>query len=408
MSALRVAIVAGEASGDALGAALIGALRAHTAVEFRGVAGPAMRAAGCEVLADAHELAVMGLIEPLKHLPRLWRLRSRLLTQLMNWQPSVFIGVDAPAFNLNLAAHFKRRGVVTVQYVSPQIWAWRQGRARTIARRCDLVLCLLPFEPAFYAHYAVRAQFVGHPLADQVPLAIDRAAARRELGLGLGLGLALDRPLLALLPGSRVGEVQRLAGPFIESARQLRLRHPGLQVVAPMANAAVQTEFRHALAAAGGAGGAGADGAGDDGVLVLDGQARRALMAADVALVASGTATLEALLCRCPMVVAYRVSPATALLVRTLRLVRLPQFALPNLLAGKALVPEFFQQAAIPANLCPALEDALTDQAHRELLQQEFARIHAALRAGGAARAAQEVLTLLQENSIGEGNSCAD
>ncbi len=401
MSALRVAIVAGEASGDALGAALIGALRAHTEVEVRGVAGPAMRAAGCEALADAHELAVMGLIEPLKHLPRLWRLRSLLLRQLMHWQPSVFIGVDAPAFNLNLAAQFKRRGVATVQYVSPQIWAWRQGRARTIARRCDLVLCLLPFEPAFYAHYAVRAQFVGHPLADQVPLAIDRAAARRELGL------ALDRPLLALLPGSRVGEVQRLAGPFIESARQLRLRHPGLQVIAPMANTAVQTEFRHALATARDAGGAGDGGgagegrvregrAGQDGVVVLDGQARRALMAADVALVASGTATLEALLCRCPLVVAYRVSPATALLVRTLRLVRLPQFALPNLLAGKALVPEFFQEAAIPANLCPALEDALTDRARRELLQQEFARIHAALRAGGAARAAQEVLTLLR------------
>ncbi len=188
MSALRVAIVAGESSGDALGAALIAALRERTELEVRGLAGPAMRAAGCEALADAHELAVMGLIEPLKHLPRLWRLRSMLLRQLIGWRPHVFIGVDAPAFNLNLAGHFKRHGIATVQYVSPQVWAWRQGRVHKIARRCDLVLCLLPFEPAFYERHAVRAQFVGHPLADQVPLAIDRAAARAALAAAAGHG----------------------------------------------------------------------------------------------------------------------------------------------------------------------------------------------------------------------------
>ncbi|HEX4024460.1 MAG TPA: lipid-A-disaccharide synthase [Steroidobacteraceae bacterium] len=394
MNAVRVAIVAGESSGDALGGALIQALRARlAAIEFRGVAGPAMRAAGCQALADAHELAVMGLIEPLAHLPRLLRLRSKLLAELTAWQPDVFIGIDAPAFNLTLAGRFKARGIATVQYVSPQIWAWRQGRVRKIARRCDLVLCLLPFEPAFYARHAVRAEFVGHPLADQVPLVPDRAAARAALGLPAGV------PMLALLPGSRLGEVQRLAAPFIASAVELSRRHPGLQLVAAMANAAVRAEFERALAAAAvpiAAAGAGGAGPQPVTVRVLDGQARAALTAADAALVASGTASLEALLCRCPMVVAYRVSALTAALVRTLRLVRLARFSLPNLLAGEALAPEFFQEAVIPANLCPAIEQALTDTGRREYLQRRFQAIHESLRADGAAQAAQAVLRLLE------------
>jgi lipid-A-disaccharide synthase len=403
MNALRVAIVAGESSGDALGAALIAALRERTDIEVRGVAGPAMRNAGCEALADAHELAVMGLIEPLKHLPRLWRLRSMLLRELISWQPDVFIGVDAPAFNLNLAARFKRHGIATVQYVSPQIWAWRQGRVRTIARRCDLVLCLLPFEPPFYERHAVRARFVGHPLADQVPLVIDHAAARAALtastGRGTGLNAVLNRPLLlALLPGSRVTEVQRLARPFLETAALLAQHHPDLQVIAPMANSAAHSEFARALA----------QHPGTLRVQVLVGQASRALAAADVALVASGTATLEALLCRCPMVVAYRVNAATAFLLRTLRLVRLPRFALPNLLAGHALVPEFFQEAAIPANLCAAVERELAAPAERAAMQQEFDRIHRTLRAGGAGRAADEVLALLAAHAAGIGRGGGD
>jgi lipid-A-disaccharide synthase len=390
MGALRVAIVAGESSGDALGAALIAALRERTPLEVRGLAGPAMRAAGCEALADAHELAVMGLIEPLKHLPRLLRLRAKLLRQLIGWQPHVFIGVDAPAFNLTLAAHFKRHGIATVQYVSPQVWAWRQGRVRKIARRFDLVLCLLPFEPAFYQAHDVRARFVGHPLADQVPLAIDRAAARAALataaGRGSGVGALARAPLLlALLPGSRLGEVQRLARPFLDTAALLGQHHPELQVVVPMANSATHSEFARVLA----------QHPAKLAVQLLVGQANRALAAADVALVASGTATLEALLCRCPMVVAYRVNAATAFLLRTLRLVRLPQFALPNLLAGRPLVPEFFQEAAVPATLCAAVERVLADTQERTLMQHEFDRIHRMLRAGGAARAAEEVLSLL-------------
>jgi lipid-A-disaccharide synthase len=376
-------MVAGESSGDALGAALIAALRERVPeIEIRGVAGPAMRAAGCEALADAHELAVMGLIEPLAHLPRLWRLHSMLLRRLGAWRPQVFIGVDAPAFNLSLAGRFHARGVRTVQYVSPQVWAWREGRVRTIARRCDLVLCLLPFEPAFYARHAVRASFVGHPLADLVPLVPDRAAARAELGLG-------PQRVLALLPGSRLGEVQRLAPPFIAAAGEMMRRDPQLQVIAPMATAAVRREFEHALErAARRAGGAPLP------LELLVGQARTALTAADVALVASGTATLESLLCRCPMVVAYRTSALTMALVRSLRLVRLPYFSLPNLLAGEALAPEFLQEAVTAENLCAALLRSLADEPRRAYLMQRFEAIHATLRTGGAARAAEAVLAL--------------
>jgi lipid-A-disaccharide synthase len=390
MRSLRVAIVAGETSGDALGAALIGALRERSGpIEFRGVAGPAMRAAGCVALAQADELAVMGLIDPLKHLPRLLRLRSMLIDRIGEWQPDVFIGIDAPAFNLGLAGRFKALGIATVQYVSPQVWAWRPGRVRKIARRCDLVLCLLPFEPEFYRSHAVRAEFVGHPLADQIPLLPDRPAARAALGLDA------RRPALALLPGSRVGEVARLAPAFIATAIELSARRPGLQLLAPMANAAVRAEFERALASA-----RSAPSAARLELHVLDGQARVALTAADAALVASGTASLEALLCRCPMVVAYRLGAVTALLVRTLRLVRLPYFSLPNLLAGEALVPEFFQEAVTSARLSHALERALDDSARREYLQRAFLQVHESLRAGGAARAAEAVLQLLRDKGL--------
>ena len=387
MTTLRVAVVAGETSGDALGAALIGALRARAgAIEFRGVAGPAMQAAGCVALAGADELAVMGLIDPLIHLPRLLRLRAMLIDRIGAWRPDVFVGIDAPAFNLGLAGRFKSLGIATVQYVSPQVWAWRPGRVRQIARRCDLVLCLLPFEPEFYRSHAVRAEFVGHPLADQTPLVPDRAAARAALGV------AASAAALALLPGSRVGEVHRLAPAFIATAIELSRRRPGLQLLAPMANAAARTEFEAALAAAPQAAGLN--------LRLLDGQARSALTGADAALVASGTATLEALLCRCPMVVAYRVGAVTAVLLRTLRLVRLPYFSLPNLLAGEALVPEFFQEAVSSENLSGAIEHALDDVARREYLQREFLQVHQSLRAGGAARAAEAVLQLLRAKGL--------
>jgi lipid-A-disaccharide synthase len=382
MSALRVAIVAGETSGDALGGALIAALRARVSdAQFLGVAGPAMRAAGCEPLADAHELAVMGLTEVLGHLPRLLRLRARLLQRIIAWRPDVFIGIDYQQFNLGLALRLKRRGFVTVQYVSPQVWAWRAGRVHTMAQAYDLVLCLLPFEPTFYAEHALRARFVGHPLADQIPLHPDRAAARASLQL------EAQAPVLALLPGSRASEMQRLAIPFIGAATLLARQEPGLVVLAPMAGPKMRVQFERALAQRPEA----------PAVRVLDGQSRLALSAADVALVASGTATLEALLCRCPMVVAYRFNALTAWVVRRLRLVRTAHFALPNLLAREPLAPEFLQEQVTSPALAAALAQALHDTARRAYLLTRFRAIHESLRCDGAALAAQAVLELLQE-----------
>ena len=393
---MKIALVAGESSGDTLGAALIAAVRARVPeAQFRGVAGAAMRAAGCQMLADAHELAVMGLIEPLKHLPRLWALRRRLLREITAWQPDVFVGIDAPGFNLGLAHRFKQRGLRTVQYVSPQVWAWRQGRVRGIAAGCDLVLCLLPFEVEFYRAHAVRALFVGHPLADAIPVAVDRAAARDRLGL------PRTGTVVALLPGSRVGEVERLGRDFIGAARQLAPRHPGIRFIAPMATAATRAVFERLQAQPDADPHPGASAAGSVDasapacrIEVLDGQARTALCAADAALVASGTASLEAMLCGCPMVVAYRFGALTAFLLRALRLVRLPYFSLPNLLARESLAPEFFQSAVTPEKLSAALRLQLEDQPRREYLRQRFEAIHETLAVGGAARAAEAVIQL--------------
>ena len=387
MATLRVAMVAGETSGDTLGAGLMAALRERSrAIEFLGVAGPAMRAAGCVALADAHELAVMGLIDPMMQLPRLLRLRSMLIERISAWKPDVFIGVDSPAFNLGLAARFRARAIATVQYVSPQVWAWRPGRVRRIARCCDLVLCLLPFEPEFYRNHAVRAEFVGHPLADRIPLVPDRSAARTSFGLDA------QRTVVALLPGSRLAEVQRLAAPLLAAAIEIARHRTGLTLLAPMANAIARGEFERAVARL--------PASPQLDLRILDGQSRDALTAADAALVTSGTATLEALLCRCPMVVAYRFGAGTFLLLKTLRLVRLPYFSLPNLLAGTALVPEFLQQAVTGGNLAAAVARALDDGPYREYLQREFLQVHQSLRAGGAASAAEAVLRLLRDRGL--------
>jgi lipid-A-disaccharide synthase len=384
MSSLRVAIVAGESSGDALAAALMQALRERVPeCRFAGVAGPKMRAGGCQALADAHELNVMGLFEVLPHLPRLLQLRARLVRELAAFNPHVFVGVDYQQFNLGLARRLKPLGFLTVQYVSAQVWAWRPGRARTIGRAFDLVLCLLPFEPAFYREHAVRAQFVGHPLADQISLHPDRAAARADLRVDPGA------TVLALLPGSRVGEVRRLSPAFIRAAALLASRRPGLQVLAPMAGRGAREEFERALSVTG------------TGLRpqILDGHAREVLIAADAALVASGTATLEALLCRCPMAVGYRFNPVTALLARALRLVRVRYFSLPNLLASEPLAPEFLQEAVQPGPMARALEQLLDDAPRRDYLLRRFQSIHESLRQDGAALAAAAVLQLLRERT---------
>jgi len=374
---LRVGIVAGEHSGDQLGAALIAALRERTpALHCFGVAGPKMIAQGCEAWAASEELAVMGLTEVLRHAPRLLRLRVALRRRFLATRPDVFVGIDAPEFNLPLARRLKEAGVRTVQYVSPQVWAWRQGRVRTIGASCDLVLCLLPFETEFYRDHGVPAVFVGHPLADQIPLRVDREGARRALGLEPG-GL-----LIALLPGSRIGEVARLAAPFAGAAARIAARRPEAQFLAPMASAAARESFVKQIAQVPGV----------PAIRVLEGEAQRALAAANGAIVASGTATLETLLSGRPMVVAYRVSAPTAFLLRTLKLVKVRYFSQPNLLAGRRLVPEFFQEQVQGAALGDALLQELEDGDHVRELLDAFADIHRNLRCAGAARAAEAIL----------------
>jgi lipid-A-disaccharide synthase len=373
-------LVAGEASGDTLGVDLINALRrqVHDA-EFFGVAGPKMQQAGCEAWEPAESLSVMGLFEVLRDLPRLLRLRARIRALFLAAKPDVFIGIDAPEFNLRLARDLRAAGIPTVQYVSPQVWAWRRGRASSIRESVDLVLCLLPFEKSFYDQHGIPAEFVGHPLADAIPLTVDREAARRTLGIDA------DAEVVALLPGSRRGEVARLGEEFAATARWLAEQRPKLAFVAPMASAASREIFAGALARFAPA----------VRVQLIDGQAQTALMAANVVMVASGTASLEAALCKRPMVVVYRLGAMTAWVLRRLNLVKSKFFAQPNLLADRRVVGEYFQEQIVPESIGAELLMWLDDAERRSGLEHEFSQIHAELRRDAGARAAQAVLALV-------------
>ena len=372
-------LVAGEMSGDNLGAQLIEALRERVPhARFAGSAGPRMIAAGCEPWTDAESLAVMGLFEVLPHLPRLLGIRRELIRRVLTERPTAYIGVDAKEFNLRLAPHIKAAGIPTVQYVSPQIWAWRQGRVRTIGRAVDLVLCLLPFEKRFYDEHGVRAEFVGHPLADRVPLRLDAAEARAALGL------PENRRYIALLPGSRGGEVIRLAPDFARTVAWLAQRRSDLGFVAALATERARTSFVEALAAVGM----------HDRVTLIDGHAQQVMAASDVVLLASGTATLEALLVKRPMVVAYRLDGLTTSLFKLLKLFKAPFFAQPNLLAGRQVVPEFLNDDVRAEVLGPAVLEQL-ERADRDELMHTFASIHESLRRDASARAADAILELV-------------
>jgi lipid-A-disaccharide synthase len=372
--------VAGEASGDTLGAALIKALRARVPdAEFFGVAGPKMQAAACAVWEPSESLAVMGLFEVLRDLPRLIALRSRILRRFAAARPDIFVGIDAPEFNLGLARRLRAAGIPTVQYVSPQVWAWRQGRVRSMRNSVDLVLCLLPFEKRFYDQQGLRAEFVGHPLADAIPLSVDRGAARRSLGLDA------DSRIVALLPGSRRGEVSRLCDDFAMTVRWLCAQRPDLEFIAPMASTATREIFAAALARV----------IPQIPVRLLDGQAQAALIAADVALVASGTASLETALCKRPMVVVYRLGALTAWVLRRLKLVKSRFFAQPNLLADRRVVGEYFQEQIVPELIGAELLAWLDDGARRSALEQEFTAIHLQLRQEASVGAAAAILALV-------------
>ncbi|GAC1036257.1 lipid-A-disaccharide synthase [Pseudomonas sp. No.117] len=375
---LRVALVAGEASGDLLGAGLMQALREqHPNISFMGVGGPRMEAEGLVSAFPMERLAVMGLVEVLGRLRELLGRRKALIAQLLEARPDVFIGIDAPDFVLEIEAQLHRAGIPAVHYVSPSVWAWRQKRVLKIRDGCDLMLTLFPFEARFYEEQQVPVRFVGHPLADTIPLDSDRLAARQALGL------PQDGPVIALLPGSRGGEVGRLGALFLDAAEQVLAVRPEVRFVLPCANAARRAQVEQLL-----------EGRPPLPLLLTDGRSHEVLAASDGVLIASGTATLETLLFKRPMVVAYRVAPLTYLILK--QLVKSPYISLPNLLAGRKLVPELIQHEATPerlvAELLPLLE-------HPEQQTDSFAAIHHSLRRDASVQAAGAVLDLLRERS---------
>jgi lipid-A-disaccharide synthase len=373
---LRIALVAGEASGDILGSGLMRAIKArHPQVQFMGVGGPLMEAEGMNSYFPMERLSVMGLVEVLGRLRELMARRKLLIQTLIDEQPDVFIGIDAPDFTLNIELQLRRAGIKTVHYVSPSVWAWRQKRVLKIREGCDLMLTLLPFEARFYEEKGVPVRFVGHPLADTIPLHADRAAARTELGLGEG-------PVVALMPGSRGGEVGRLGGLFFDTAERLSNLRPGVRFVLPCASPQRRAQIEQLLAGR------------ELSVLLLDGRSHVALAACDAVLIASGTATLEALLYKRPMVVAYRMAPLTFWILK--RLVKSPYVSLPNLLAQRLLVPELLQDDAtadaLAAQLLPLLDDGTAQTAG-------FDAIHHTLRRDASNQAADAVLDLIGQSS---------
>ncbi len=378
----RILLIAGEASGDGLGAGLVEALRArYPGARFAGVGGDAMRNAGMETWHDASELAVMGLAEVLRHLPRLLRLRRELRERALAWGPDVVVGIDAPDFNLGVERWFRRRGIRTVHYVSPSVWAWREKRAARIGQSADRVLCLFPMEPPIYARHGVDARFVGHPMADEMPLHPDRAEARRQLGL------PADAPVLAVLPGSRLGEIGRLGEVFLQAAWQVSEAMPALHVAIPAAGVAarelLQAQLKRSpLRSAQ--------------THLHDGQARTVLAAADVVLLASGTATLETMLSKRPMVVGYRVAPLTYRIVKALGLLKVDRYALPNVLAGRDLAPELMQDDCTPEALAAAVLHWFGNPQAVAALQPEYERLHLELRRDASASAAAAVAGLVE------------
>ncbi|WP_248731215.1 lipid-A-disaccharide synthase [Pseudomonas sp. MWU13-2517] len=378
MANLRVALVAGEASGDILGAGLMRALKVrHPAVEFIGVGGPLMQAEGLTSYFPMERLSVMGLVEVLGRLRELLARRKLLIQTLIEEKPDVFIGIDAPDFTLNIELKLRQAGIKTVHYVSPSVWAWRQKRVLKIREGCDLMLTLLPFEARFYEEKGVPVRFVGHTLADTIPLQADRAAARAELGLA-------DGPLVALMPGSRGGEVGRLGALFFDAAERLMVLKPGVRFVLPCASPQRRAQVEALLVGR------------NLPVTLLDGQSHLALAACDAVLIASGTATLEALLYKRPMVVAYRLAPLTFWILK--RMVKSPYISLPNLLAQRLLVPELLQDDATPEALAQTLLP-LIDGGEEQT--RGFDDIHRTLRRDASNQAADAVLSLIghkQEN----------
>jgi len=381
----RIVIIAGEASGDQLGRGLIDALRERFPdAVFEGVTGPAMRSAGCQSWADYSPLAVMGLFEVLKHLPRLYRFKRDLQRRLLSNPPDVLIGIDAPDFNLRLEKVARKAGIPTVHYVCPSVWAWRRGRVKVLKQSCDMVLCLLPFERDFVSAHGIEARFVGHPLADEIVPAASNDASRRHARQSLGLAAG---PVVALLPGSRAGELKYIGPPFVEAAQWIRERLPTVQFISPAASAATKAIFEAQSKTVGM----------ETEIRCIQGQTRQALAAADVVLLASGTATLETMLSMRPMIVAYRVAAVTAWLLRVSRIVKIRLFSLPNLLAGEEVVPEYLQERATGSELGAAVLGLLENPDARARQLSQFERLGERLRQSASRRAADGVADLLAQ-----------
>jgi lipid-A-disaccharide synthase len=382
-SGLRIGVVAGEASGDILGSRVIAALRSRcSALQVEGIGGPLMQAQGLTSMFEMERLSVMGFAEPIKRLPELLRMRRALYRSFCDNPPDVFLGIDSPDFNLHLEHQLRRTGVKTAHLVSPSVWAWRRGRIRKIRKSVDLMLCLFPFESAIYARHGVAQRFVGHPLADEIAWRSDQTPAREALGL--------DRAdkLVAILPGSRATEIHALAPLFLEVAAGLWQQNKRVSFVIPAANRQREKELEGYLAAYE-----------HLPITVVRGRSAEAMAAADVVLLASGTATLEAALLKRPMVVAYRMGAVSWFLLS--RLVHSEHIALPNLLAGRQLVPELLQKRATPQAVLGFLGPLLSDGGVRQEVLEEFDAMHQNLRRNCAEQVADALLELAAKKRKG-------
>lgn len=377
--ALTVALVAGETSGDILGAGLIRSLKKHHPnIQFVGIAGPQMQAEGCKAWYEMEELSVMGIVEVLGRLRRILAIRRDITKRLIELKPDIFIGIDAPDFNLSLEGKLKQAGIKTIHYVSPSVWAWKQKRVFKIKRNTNLILAFLPFEKAFYDKFDVPCRFIGHKMADDIPLEPDQTAMRQQLGI------PLDCQCLALLPGSRHAEVTLLSEPFLKAAQLLRDKFPDLHIVVPLANEKRRQEFERIKAEI----------APQLNVQLLDGHAREAMIASKAAILASGTVALECMLAKCPMVVGYKMKAFTFWLAK--KLIKTPYVSLPNILAGKEIVPELLQHDCTPENIAnhvlPFLESDNTE------LKATFLALHKQIRCNADEQAAQAVLDVLEDS----------
>lgn len=379
---IRIAMVAGEASGDTLGALLIEALsQALPGARFVGIGGPKMQAAGLEAWHSADALAVRGYVEVLRHLPKIVGIRRDLLRRLRADPPDLFIGIDAPDFNLGLEEQLRRRGVRTVQYVAPQIWAWRAHRIHQLRRAADRVLALFPFELPLLEQAGVPVSYVGHPLADLLPETPDRQAAREQFRLASG------QTVVALMPGSRLSEVDFMGELFIRTAQLIWRQARNVHFLVPLQSRATRARFEEMLYRLE---------AQELPLTILFGHAHMAMTAAEAVLLASGTASLEAALLKRPMVVTYRLAPATYALIKR-RGYRLPYVSLPNILAGRFVVPEILQDDATPENLAQALVNQLGDKVARQRQEQAFLELHHALRQDTRRKAVEAIISLLTE-----------